>query len=268
MSDVSDEVLMAYVDGELDEDRGEEIAAALANDAALRTRAELFRSTRLPVQAAFDDVLAQPVPPRLLALVRGGPVVAAETRSQREASLRHSVSARQGFSGRHALMRVAASVALLLLAGAAGWLLHAGTSRQAASRDFSMQVAARLQQLLEAMPSGAQLVVSDERTPDDAIRATSSFVGTDGRFCRQYELALGREAFAGVACRTARGWFIEHQARQVQATATQKGLGTASERPGGALDRAIEAMIEGGLLDADEEYLLLQSGWTAKLPKR
>lgn len=71
MQKPSDEVLIAYLDGELEASARAEIEAWLDADAMIRERiAGLTESARL-LRAAFDPVLHEPVPERLLAAARG-----------------------------------------------------------------------------------------------------------------------------------------------------------------------------------------------------
>ncbi|MGA3305443.1 MAG: hypothetical protein ABSC26_05475 [Stellaceae bacterium] len=66
----SDETLIAYLDGELAGSERLAVAQALAQDDDLRAQAQrLNDSTRL-IRAAYDAVLREPVPERLIAVVR------------------------------------------------------------------------------------------------------------------------------------------------------------------------------------------------------
>src|ERR1700757_2691877 len=69
----SDETLNAYVDGELDAATRAALEAALATDPQLAPRIARQRALRGQVRAASAPVLAEPVPERLLASVRGAP---------------------------------------------------------------------------------------------------------------------------------------------------------------------------------------------------
>ncbi|HUH84791.1 MAG TPA: hypothetical protein VLX85_09270 [Stellaceae bacterium] len=71
MSKPTDERLIAYLDGELGDDERAQIAHWLEQDADLRERAgELSESAAL-LRAAFDEVLREPVPERLMAAAHG-----------------------------------------------------------------------------------------------------------------------------------------------------------------------------------------------------
>ena len=68
----SDEMLMAYADGELDSDSAGAVARAAANNSQVAARIEAFRASRQAAREAFADVLAEPPPDRLLATLRTG----------------------------------------------------------------------------------------------------------------------------------------------------------------------------------------------------
>ena len=52
-----DEILVALIDGELDEDRSRGLLARLETDAALRARYEALRDAKAPIGAAFEALL-------------------------------------------------------------------------------------------------------------------------------------------------------------------------------------------------------------------
>ena len=67
---IDDVMLMAYVDGEVDAATAREIEAATAADPILGRRVAMFRQTASLARGAFTDVLHEPVPERLVALLR------------------------------------------------------------------------------------------------------------------------------------------------------------------------------------------------------
>lgn len=82
----SDERLIAYLDGELAESERGAIAAWLERDAELRERAAQLGESAALLRAAFDEVLHEPLPERLVAAARGaeGAVIdLAEARGKR-----------------------------------------------------------------------------------------------------------------------------------------------------------------------------------------
>ncbi len=133
----SDGRLVAYLDGELEAAERREIEAWLDGDpAARRQLAALAESAEL-VRRAFDEVLHEPVPQRLIAAARGeasgGEAVAAQTGPRILPFVRRRFarqpSARQPGVGRPVRVRrwrvgvpVAASLLGLLIGGGAGYL--------------------------------------------------------------------------------------------------------------------------------------------------
>lgn len=66
---VTDEMLMAFVDGETDEATAAEIERILAADADLAARAEMFRASRKLVRDAFGGAHREPAPEALVEAV-------------------------------------------------------------------------------------------------------------------------------------------------------------------------------------------------------
>jgi anti-sigma factor RsiW len=67
----NDERLIAYLDGELGETERAEMAHWLESDAALRERAARLGESAALLRAAFDEVLREPVPERLVEAAHG-----------------------------------------------------------------------------------------------------------------------------------------------------------------------------------------------------
>jgi anti-sigma factor RsiW len=121
MQKPSDELLIAYLDGELDAESADEIAAAIARDPALAREAQSLAETAATLRAAFDDVLHEPVPERLLAAARGevGGEKVVKFPEPRKRTAAQSVAGWR----RWAALAVAASVACLMIGGGVGYLI-------------------------------------------------------------------------------------------------------------------------------------------------
>ena len=70
--DFSDEQVMAFVDGELDDDSARRLRDALPRDPALARRVEAERALRARLTRAFASDLDEPVPDRLRGLLPSG----------------------------------------------------------------------------------------------------------------------------------------------------------------------------------------------------
>ncbi|MDE2229723.1 MAG: anti-sigma factor [Alphaproteobacteria bacterium] len=120
----SDENLIAYLDGELDESETLAIAEALARDDELRARAQRLDAGARLIRVAYDDILREAVPERLIAAARGERGLTMLRRAMaRLARWRRALGERPWWIG----VPVAASLVGLMIGGGVGYL--AGTQQ-------------------------------------------------------------------------------------------------------------------------------------------
>ena len=74
----SDEALVAYLDGELDNDQRSHVEAWIDADPSVRDRLLALAESATLLRGAFSDIVAEPVPERLLAAARGETVPGGE----------------------------------------------------------------------------------------------------------------------------------------------------------------------------------------------
>jgi len=226
---ISDEMLMAYVDGELESDQRAAVDAALAQDEAVRARLAAHRRLNAKLSAAFDGALGEPVPAHL-AQAASPPASAAiidlSTRrprwSAREwgamaASIAAGLVLGVGFMGRPAPMIATESGALV----ARGALAHT----------------------LDAQ------LASDEA---GAVRIGLSFRADNGAYCRTFDLTNADTS--GLACRAGDGWTLA-----MVAANPQTEIRTAGATP--EILAAVEARIVNDPLDAESEISARNNGW-------
>jgi anti-sigma factor RsiW len=114
MSKPSDERLIAYLDGELDETGQAEIAAQIERDPELGVHVQRLVESAALLRAAFDEALREPLPERLIAAAHGRTATVVSL----GARLRRSVSGnRRWWAG----IAAAASLAGLLIGGGVGY---------------------------------------------------------------------------------------------------------------------------------------------------
>jgi anti-sigma factor RsiW len=180
MQKPSDERLIAYLDGELDESERAEIAAQLERDSDLRLAAQLLSESATLLRAAFDEVLREPLPERLIAAARGetSKVVSIVTRLKRGMAQQ-----RRWWIG----VPVAASLAGLLIGGGLGYFAgdEQGTTaaREAqanlASGSWLDSIAGYHKLFINAGSNDAALV--DVPANDGAVRKVSQKLPPDFR---------------------------------------------------------------------------------------
>lgn len=126
MQKPSDETLIAYLDGELDDDSRSEVEACLDTDAELRDRVAALAASAEALRAAFEPVLHEPVPERLLAAARGIPVTSADAEIVDFAAAQKPHASRPLMQRPWARFAMAAGVAGLLIGGGLGYFATSG----------------------------------------------------------------------------------------------------------------------------------------------
>lgn len=71
---LADELIMAFADGELDGPLAERVRQAIQDDSAVRRKHEIYCTTRSVLARAFDAVLDEPVPERLINALGADPL--------------------------------------------------------------------------------------------------------------------------------------------------------------------------------------------------
>ena len=209
------ETLVAYVDKELTPEQAAAVEAALMHDAAARESVRLLRQSSAAAAHAFDGVLNEPLPGRLL-LAAG--VGAAETAARPRLAGPGRARRRAGWT-----LPLAASLAALALGLAGGYELHGdgglGSGYAQASAPAADPLANAFEStLLTALDGGrdgdsfayaGNAGAGDKGRIELGAQFTTGF-GTDCREFRRTETHSGVESRgSGLACRGAdRSWSV------------------------------------------------------------
>jgi anti-sigma factor RsiW len=276
MSELSDEIIMAYADGELPAAERTRVERAIAADPALGARLAMFRATRETLHRAYAPVMTAPIPDRLLDAVYKSPMPAAPNgtvrapRGARGESLADRVRSFLGVDGA-APVRVGLGYAAVLALGLGIGLWSAtGLRRDGAAAPSVVAISpdgmvaeGALARALETSPSGSTTVADGA-----ALQVTPvlSFRSRDRQYCRHYEIGTGGGAsLAGLACRSTGGvWVVQMQTAVAGAGRTENVPGKyrpASRDAAPALEAAVGALMDGDALLAADEVRLLASGW-------
>lgn len=195
---VSDEMIMAYVDGELDEKSSAEIDRMIADDPQLAGRAEVFRASRRLVRAAFEPELTQPPPEKLVAATQEMPSAAPQKSPGAEEARIVAFPRRRMMM---AALPVAASLAVAF--GLAGyWIGQTGAS------NADLLGPSSLARALGEVPAGESRTVTLGR--QEAVLSTDSAYRVSGGVCRIFHLSGQASSIRGVGC--ARGdeaWTVD-----------------------------------------------------------
>ncbi|MFS2006916.1 hypothetical protein ACEN9F_25225 [Duganella sp. CT11-25] len=250
----SDETLMAYADGELDDATRLAIEAAMRRDSSIARRVARLRAAR-------DEVFADQEPSG--ARTRQANVVQlAAVRAQRLATQQ---AARKAVKRPWGWLEWSALALVMVLGLAAGkfglarwqpdWFGEpAPAPTEVASRNGTLVAQGKLDAALSQQMGGA--------APSEGnVRVGLSFLSNEGGYCRSFTLVGGSQDLVGIACRASEEWRIPalvQNARPQPAMGAYRMAGT--EMPTAVLE-AIDQRIVGGMLDTRAELEALRRNW-------
>lgn len=232
--EITEEQLMAYADGALDAQQRSIVEQALAAQPELGARLlQRHRALRTSLSNAYDPVLMEAIPARLLA--------AKHPERKPGRTVRSWASP--------VWLAAAASV---LLGVALGWRLPRGDGGQL----LQMRPGSMVAQGSLAAALSTQLAA--RQTGSEPIHVGISYRDRQGNYCRTFS-TTGARSLAGLACRTPDSWQV-----QMLSTVEQGGEGSyraaATSLPPEILNR-VQADIDGAALDASQEAAAASSHW-------
>lgn len=241
-----DEVLMAYADDELDAPTRAAVDAAMASDPEIARRIARHKALRGRLHSAFNKVLEEPVPARLLTAVRAEPTGA---RKSNVVTL-HRPQARRWMWPQWTA--IAASLLVGLLVGRLA-LLRTGSTGPIVIRDGRMLAAGPLAAALSEQ-------LAHDQTAAAPVRIGVSFRAKSGEYCRTFALRQPGP-LGGVACHAAAGWQVSVLAHaEVPAAGSGAYRQAASVMPP-AVIAAVGDQIVGEPLDAGAETAARARHW-------
>jgi hypothetical protein len=226
------EIIMAYVDGELDLLTAKRIEKAMEGNAALAARVASERVLRARLSARFDPVMEEEVPARLTALLANIDTSMAARREDRKR--------RFGF-GPAQWGAVAASLVLGLIVGRANL---AGSGGPIAERNGTLVASASLKTALDTQ-------LASNQPASAATHVGLTFRDKSGAICRTFE----SQALSGIACRGAAEW----QLRQTISTPGAKA--EYRQAASGLISEAASSMMAGSPMDAEAERTAQARDW-------
>jgi hypothetical protein len=241
----SDETVMAYLDGELDDATRAAVEVAMATDSHLAERVARERRLRARLQSEFDPVLREQIPERLLAAAQGTSAIA------------HSgnIISLKRIPARHWSWPQWSAVAASLILGVliAPLLRHEPTEGPLGIRDGRVLASGALAHALSEQLASNQVA-------DASVQVGVSFLSRNGDYCRTFTLR-GKSAVAGLACRDRDSWRLEAlQTTRPRTSGSGEYQPAASALPP-ALEQSVDEIIVGDPLDAKAEAAARGRGW-------
>ncbi len=245
----SDETLLAYADGQLDERTRRQIDLAMRRDPSLAVKIRRLQSRRANVFDAFAATLHDEVPQRAQSAARAGKVIQLDSVRPARIAPPAPIVEKPDWTWRE-WSALLVALAVGLTAGAAGAYLL-GRDEQIATlgqRSGALTAQGALDKALSNQLGGYGGARS-------GVRVGISFVSKEGAYCRSFMLP----AAAGLACRSGAQWQIPMLTNGPMGTISQYRQ-ASSALPASVLE-AIDARIAGAPLDASAEKAALRQGW-------
>jgi hypothetical protein len=235
---LDDEILAAWMDGELPPAQADQVTSRLAREPALARRLEAMRAVDAAAVGAFRSVDERPMPERVLDLIHAGADEIQSGETSNVVRLRTPAVARFA----EWPVAVAASVAL-----AFGFALSSVLQDGAApAADYASLYAS-------SIPAGSSLDEAFDRgLSTEPVRLghgrvaepVLTFRSGDGRWCRQIRVSGNGRASDALACRRGESWEVELVTFDGAATASD-GAPYAQASGGGpaAMQAAVERLL-------------------------
>lgn len=266
MSGISDIELMQFADGMLDDAAQGMIEVELATSPELRERLRAFLITGKTLARLFEPVAKAPIPARLTETIlqssAARPPRALRNEAQSRSSRLFAVFSADLLSTMWRPSPAAMATALICAMG-----VGAGVMWALQPDSLAGPVPESMAHALEMTPSDmkSQFVLASRGAA--SLKPTFTFRHRDGRYCRQYELALSvGPGFVGFACRGADGsWQIERDAVAiVDHDDKSKPVRPAGRAGAQIIDDEVEKVAIGDSIEKESEQILIQRGWRAE----
>lgn len=247
---ITDEMLSAFIDGELSPADTARVREALKEDENLDARLKELEAPDQLIATAYGAIDNEPMPEGVLALLQEAP---AKTKTGEGNVIT--------FPGKWLrppqqwAAPLAASVALAIGVGA-GMQLASGPGQSSITLAGYVDSKSALHSALMTTPSGETVKLA--RT-DETVTPILSFETKDGRYCREFSITSHTSGQRALACQTDGQWRIEIAI----ASAPQNGGGyaTASSGVASQFDAIIDDTMAGDAFDSAAEKVLIEDGW-------
>jgi hypothetical protein len=251
----SDETLIAYTVGELDDATRHAVEEAMRRDSSIARRVARLRAGR-------DGVFAEQPPAGATMRSQAKVVQLAAVRAQRVATQQAARKAVRRHLGWREWSALGAVLVVGVVAGKFGlaqwqpaWLADpAKAPTTVISRNGMLVAQGRLDTVLSQQMGGAAPSEGD-------VRVGLSFLSNEGGYCRTFTVVGLSQDLVGVACRASAEWRIPVMVQNVRPSAQMTAYRMAGTEMPAAVLEAIDQRIVGGMLDTRAEFEALRRNW-------
>ncbi len=255
--EITDQMLSAYIDGELELFEVEIVEEQLARNKGLRDHVDRLNAVNSLLNQAFS--IEKDVPEKLCKLVENSRVDLENVtafRSKKEKSQKKS-------SNFYIPTAIAASITLVLGVMFGYWTQSTPEKNELdAILVSNIDGHSELYDVLENSPSSTSVKLIGRDNQEIMIEPLLSFKSVNGDYCREFDIHDSNKALAGIACREADAtWRLEIiVASDTQPSADGKyQLSSGQDKE--ALDYVARNLMSNGPLSKTEEADLIARQW-------
>lgn len=268
---ITDEILTAYLDGELAVDDIADVARQIDSLPKLARRIKNLRRNDASIAQAYHAIDSKPMPAGILDMLDKFP------QSQGKEPV-EGVATVLPFKKKSTIlsqapmwqMAMAASVMLFVGLGAGRYLVPPEPASaeiiQAHENILAQQNTGiigpenSLFAVLESQPSAIPVTLA--ASGDTVVLPSMTFKTGDNRYCRAYSVIGQESSSKNVACRLENAWVVKISVGSAGTSVSQDGLyQTASGEDNPAVTSVIRNLIKGDALDADDEQKIMKQNW-------
>ena len=261
---ITNEMLSAYIDGELAPQEMQRVGEAIAADELLAARLRQFRRVDRLLTEFSSAIDAQPVPPAVLALL-APPCADADVPGSSEPAAAVLPFARRALRRGAGALALAASLVLAVA------IVLQFDARDGAPSGFDEIVRAGAVEASSPLHHALEDVRSDEAYAAASatgveITPVLSFVSTRHEYCREFRVDAGARAARGLACRRDDRWETL-KVVAAEARGSDAHYATATAETDEDFENFVDGLVADAPLGADAEARALRNRWKATKPR-
>ena len=264
---ISDEKLIAFMDGELTQSETDRISHMIAASADLTERLQLLTATDKRLLAAFKAHDNRPIRADTLEMIDKATADSSAATGQNILPFERQANKSEAANDNSPWIGQAVAAALALAIGfGSGAMLYPGAERQENSQDsYSQQIASvvapqsPLFAVLERTPSATTVQLDKQ---DKSATPLATFLTEEQGYCREFSVQSADASSRNLACRAQGTWTVVASVWQPGTNAPDAGAYiTASQSGSQLLDEMILEWMEGDILDASDEAMIIARSW-------
>ena len=261
---ITEQILTAYVDGELEGSDKKTVEEQTAKDNQIRTQVESLKSIDRLINAAFP--IHEDVPEQLIEAVTQGSINENNNTAKNNVIPLFGRHKKPGLSKAVTAIPYAVAASITLVVGIMfGYLANTPNDRNVLDSVLVSEINthSRLYEVLENSPSSTPSKITSENNQEFIIEPLLSFKSVNGDYCREFDIHNNdKKTLAGIACREQDAtWRLEIMVASDTQPNNYDIYQLSSGQDEEALDQVADNLMSNDPLSKTEEEILINNNW-------